>query len=221
MRHVRIAVAGGAAVAATIVAVAVGAPDAGGSARDDGRAGAGPGAAVTRIEFTEAAPSDADQSVTTNRTVEMYAEHRGDAVSRLRFVITFEGRLAEERVWSADRPESITSRNWASCTTGEEATPAPRPDSLEVILTGYFGPREIPRDAKRTASGAHRWETPTGMMLMTYTDLGGAYPHRIVEIKGPDGSVGSTISGTRTSDRSSFPDWRTGWRSCRPSTGAL
>lgn len=214
------ALAGCAAVAATIVAATVGAPDAGGNAADDGRAGAEAGAAVTRIEFTEAAPMDADQSVTTHRRVEMYAEHRGDAVSRLRFVITFEGRLTEERLWSADRPESITLRNRESCTTGDEATPAPKPDSLDVILTGYFGPREVPREAKKIAGGASRWETPTGMMLMTYTDLGGTYPHRIVEIKGPDGSIGSTISGTRTSEHPTFPDWKPGWQNCRPSTGA-
>ncbi|MEU7070996.1 hypothetical protein AB0B30_21385 [Streptomyces narbonensis] len=217
MRHVRMALAGCAAVAATIVAVTVGTPGAGGSAGDDGRAGA----AVTRIEFTEAAPLDTDQSVTTNRKVEMYAEHRGDAVSRLHFVITFEGRLAEERVWRADSPESITLRNWESCTAGKEATPTPRPDSLDVILTGYFGPREVPRDATRIAGGANRWETPTGMMLMTYTDLGGRYPHRIVEVKGPDGSLGSTISGTRMSEHPGFPEWRTGWQDCRPSAGAL
>lgn len=215
------ALAGCAAVAATIVAATVGAPDAGGSSGDDGRARAKAGAAVTRIEFTEAAPLDADQSVTAHRKVEMYAEHRGDAVSRLHFVITFEGRLAEERVWRADRPESITSRNWESCTTGEEATPTPKPDSLDVILTGYFGPREVPREAKRIAGGAHRWETPTGMMLMTYTDLGGPYPHRTVEIKGPDGSIGSTISGTRVSENPAFPGWKPGWQTCRPSAGAL
>ncbi|MDV5147766.1 hypothetical protein R1T08_27255 [Streptomyces sp. SBC-4] len=216
MKPVRMALAGCVAVAATIVAATAGAPDAGGSSGDDGRAGK----AVTRIEFTEAAPLDADQSVTTHRKVEMYAEHRGDAVSRLHFVITFDGRLAEERTWRADRPESITLRNWESCTAGEEATPDPKPDSLDVILRNYFGPREVPHDAKKTAGGASRWETPTGMMLMAYTDLGGPYPHRIVEIKGPDGSVGSTISGTRMSEHPTFPGPRAGWQTCRPVSGA-
>lgn len=210
------ALAGCVAVAATIVAATVGAPDAGGSSGDDGRAGK----AVTRIEFTEAAPLDADQSVTTHRKVEMYAEHQGDAVSRLHFVITVDGRLAEERVWRADRPESISLRTWESCTTGEEATPDPKPDSLDVILRNYFGPPEVPRDAKKAAGGASRWETPTGMMLMAYTDLGGPYPHRIVEIKEPDGSIGSTISGTRMSEHPAFPGWRAGWQTCRPATGA-
>ncbi|GEB56512.1 hypothetical protein [Streptomyces gardneri] len=216
MKRIGLALAGGAAVTVAVAAVTVGTADAGRSAGDDGRAGA----SVTRIEFTEAVPLETDPSVTTNRRVEMFAEHRGDAVSRLRFVITFEGRTAEERLWRADRPESITSRNWESCTTGDEPTPAPKPDGLDVILRGYFGPREIPRDAKKVAGGANRWETPMGMMRMTYTDLGGPYPHRIVEIKGPDGSIGSTISGTRTSEHPAFPDWRPDWRSCRPSAAA-
>ncbi|CUM39102.1 hypothetical protein BN2537_7169 [Streptomyces venezuelae] len=80
-------------------------------------------------------------------------------MSRLRFVITFEGRTAEERLWRADLPESITSRNGESCTTGDEPTPAPKPDGPDgpdVILRGYFGPREIPRDAKKVTGG------PTG-----------------------------------------------------------
>lgn len=216
MKHAWTALAGCVAVTATIVAVTVGASDVEGSAGDDRPTEA----SVARIEFTEAVPLDADQSVMSSRKVEMFAEHRGDAVSRLHFVITLDGRVAEERLWRADRPGSITARNWQSCTTAEEPTPAPRPDSLDVILRGYFGPRDVPRDAKKVAGGGSRWETPTGMMIMAYTDLGGPYPDRIVEIKGPDGSVGSTISGTRVSEHSALPEWRAGWPACRPSTGA-
>ncbi|MER5711822.1 hypothetical protein AB0B13_29885 [Streptomyces sp. NPDC042898] len=40
----------------------------------------------------------------SHRKVEMFAEHRGDAVSTLRFVVTIDGRVAEERLWRADRP---------------------------------------------------------------------------------------------------------------------
>jgi hypothetical protein len=211
------ALAGCAAVTATVVAVTVGAPHVGRSAGDEsGRTEA----SVARIEFTEAVARDTDQSVTEKRKVEMFAAHRGDAVTRLHFVITLDGRIAEERLWRADRPETITARNWASCTTMDEPTPAPKPDSLAVILRAYFGPPDVPRDAKKVAGGASRWETPTGMMRMTYTDLGGPYPDRIVEIKGPDGSIGSTISGTRVSEHSALPKWRAGWSTCSPSTGA-
>ncbi|MBT2441556.1 hypothetical protein J7E93_15820 [Streptomyces sp. ISL-36] len=90
-----------------------------------------------------------------------------------------------------------------------------------MILRGYFGPPDVPRDARKVAGGRSRWETPTGMMLMTYTDLGGPYPDRVVEIRGPDGSIGSTISDTRISDHSALPEWREGWQRCRPAAGAV
>ncbi|MFB7592744.1 hypothetical protein [Streptomyces sp. NPDC056169] len=38
--------------------------------------------AVSRIQFTETAPSNADQSVMSHRKVETFAEHRGDADRR-------------------------------------------------------------------------------------------------------------------------------------------
>ncbi|MEU2242798.1 hypothetical protein ABZ572_25690 [Streptomyces sp. NPDC018338] len=222
-RHAKV-LAGCVAVTAAVVAVVLGLPDAerkAGAAAGDDVGGTRAGASVARIQFTEAAPLDADQSVMSHRKVEMFAEHRGDEVSTLRFVVTIDGRVAEERLWRADRPGSITARNWDSCTTADEPTPAPEPDSLDVILRGYFGPREVPRDAEKDAGGASRWETPTGMMLMAYTDLGGPYPDRVVEIKGPDGSIGSTISGTRISDHPSLPEWRAGWQECRPAPGAV
>ncbi|MGW7429318.1 hypothetical protein ACWGIN_07185 [Streptomyces sp. NPDC054861] len=216
MKRVWMALAGCAAVSAIVVAVTFGTSDAGRKAGEEAPATA----SVARIEFTEAVPLQTDPSVTADRKVEMYAEHRGDAVDTLHFVVTIDGRLAEERLWRADRPGSITARNWGTCTTVDEPTPAPEPDSLDVILRRYFGPPDVPRDAKKVAGGASRWETPTGMMLMTYTDLGGPYPDRVVEIRGPDGSIGSTISATRLSDHPALPTWRAGWRTCRPSAGA-
>ncbi|MFJ6101001.1 hypothetical protein ACIQHY_08350 [Streptomyces sp. NPDC092359] len=178
-----------------------------------------PGTTVTRIAFTEELPREDDPSVTAHKKVEVFAEHRADSVSRLRFVIASEERRAEERLWDSGRPGTITVRDWQSCTSTEEPTPAPHPDSLDVVLGQYFGPRGIPPEAKKVPGGGSRWETPTGMMVLAYTDLGGPYPHRIVQVKGPDGSVGSTIGDTRADAHPSFPGWRTGWPDCRPDSG--
>jgi hypothetical protein len=51
-------------------------------------------------------------------------------VTGLHFVITLDGRIAEERLWRADRPASLTIRDWATCTTMDEPTPAPKPESI-------------------------------------------------------------------------------------------
>ncbi|MGW1008733.1 hypothetical protein ACWD4X_01610 [Streptomyces termitum] len=218
MRRLWAALTGGAAVAATIVAATLGASE---PAKDAGGAGSDrSGTSVARVEFVETAPLDTDPSLTGKRKVELFAEHRGDAVHRLRFLVTLDGRVAEERLWRADRPDTMAVRDWGSCTSVEEAVPDPRPDSLRKILDEYFGPADIPAGASRLPDGTRRWETPTGMMRVSYTDLGGAYPHRIVEIKGPDGSVGSTISDTRLGEHPSLPAWRADWPSCRPSAPA-
>ncbi|WP_211231211.1 hypothetical protein [Streptomyces purpureus] len=86
------------------MAVTVGA-DAAGSAADAG----GAKASVSRTEFTEAAPSGALPAVTGDRKAEMFAEHPDDAVSALRFVITVDGRVAEERLWRCLKARGLAS----------------------------------------------------------------------------------------------------------------
>lgn len=177
-------------------------------------------ATISRVQFNETTLVDTEESGLANRHVDIFAEHRADAVSKVRFVTTTEGRVVEERLWDSDRPESITVRNWYTCQTTDETTPTPRPDSLNLIATQYFGPRSVPDNAEKSAQGVASWETPAGMMTTKYTDNGGAYPDRVVEIKGPSGQVGSTIRDTSIRDASAFPGWRKGWETCRPMDGS-
>ncbi|MFD8975153.1 hypothetical protein [Streptomyces sp. NPDC059593] len=136
------ALAGCAAVTAAVVAVVLGLPDTernAGAAAGADAADTRAGASVAHIQFTEAAPLDADQSVMSHRKVEMFAEHRGDEVSTLRFVVTIDGRVAEERLWRADRPGSIAVSAVrtricfpaGSATTGS-ASPRPRPETVRA-----------------------------------------------------------------------------------------
>jgi hypothetical protein len=212
MKRTWAALVGAVAVTGAVIAVIDAADPDGG--RDNRTA-----ATVTHIGFSEAAPLDPDQSVTNSRQVNIFAAHRADAVSTLRFVITANGKVTEERLWHADRPDVITVRNWDVCETVEETTPPPRPDSLKVIVNELFGPPSVPVGAKKSAGGATTWETAAGLMRTKYTDNGGPYPDRVVEIKGPDGSSGSTIQNTKISGAAALPDWRDGWQECRPAAG--
>ncbi|MFF6789369.1 hypothetical protein ACFY9C_09855 [Streptomyces filamentosus] len=213
------ALMGSAAVAATIVAATLGASETT-EGKGDSESGRPDAASISLIEFMETVPLGSDPSSAVNRKVQLFAEHRGDVVNRLRFLVTFDGQVAEERLWQADRSEFMAVRNWESCMSTDEPVPAPRPDSLKVILDEYFGPAAVPPEAKKLTDGTSRWETSTGMMRMAYTDLGGPYPDRIVEIKGPDGSVGSTINGTRLEKYPALPSWRADWPSCLPVASA-
>ncbi|BBC35931.1 hypothetical protein SGFS_072250 [Streptomyces graminofaciens] len=207
-------------LAALAVAVAVTGGAIAFAAPDDGPDGDRTGAAFTHIQFDETTLVDTEESGSADRHVDIFAEHRSDAVSRARFVTTSEGRVLEERLWDSDHPESMTVRNWDTCQAVDEATPDPRPDSLDLIVTQYFGPRAVPDDAEKLAHGVARWEIPAGMMTTEYTDKGGTYPDRVVEIKGPNGEVGSTIRDTSVRDTSALPGWRKGWESCRPVDGS-
>ncbi|MGW2561086.1 hypothetical protein ACWCXB_17915 [Streptomyces sp. NPDC001514] len=210
------ALAGAAATTAAVVVITnPGAPD----APDAGRR-TGTESTVTLIGFKEVARLDPTGSMTATRQVDIYAEHRADAVSTLRFVITTEGRVTEERLWEAEHPDSITVRNWDSCSTTSEPTPAPRPDSLEVIVTELFGPDSVPPGAKKAPGGATSWVSTAGLVTTKYTDNGGPYPDRVVEIKGPDGSIGSVIDHSRISHAAALPEWRDGWQTCRPTAGS-
>ncbi|MET8977680.1 hypothetical protein ABZX85_18885 [Streptomyces sp. NPDC004539] len=171
---------------------------------------------VTLIEFSETTLLDEPEP--TTRQVDIFAEHRADAVRALRFVITVDGVVAEERLWVTSHPEKIAVRDWAHCRASEEPTPPPIPDSLDVITSELFGPSTVPPTAEKQSAGGATWETTTGLMTVAYTDNGGSYPDRTIEIKGPGGEIGTTIRNTGMSDSAAFPEWRAEWRTCRPTT---
>ncbi|MBD0710047.1 hypothetical protein BU197_17165 [Streptomyces sp. CBMA291] len=177
---------------------------------------ASPAAAVTRIAFDEAAMMDPARPGTTHRRIEMYAEHRGEAVTSLRFLITTTGKLTEERLWEAARPETITVRDWTSCRTADERVPDPRPDRLDVITTELFGPAAVPGEAKAGPGGTRQWTTSAGLITSTFTDGGGPYPDRTVRIAGPDGQVGSVIDHTLVGPATALPGWHQDWKNCAP-----
>lgn len=171
---------------------------------------------VTRIAFSERSHAPAGSSATPPLRIAMYAHHTGDAIGELRFHITAAGRLVEERRWVAGDSGSITVRNWISCRASQEKTPPPTPNDLKVVVRELFGPPTVPEVAEKSSDGTKRWEVSSGMITTNYTDLGGAFPDRRIEIKGPDGVVGSTISDTEVASAGELPGWRPGWRNCTP-----
>lgn len=173
-------------------------------------------AEVTRIAFSEQAQAPSGSPSAPSVRIAMYAHHTGDAVGELRFRITSAGKLVEERRWVADSPDAITVRNWLSCATSQEGTPPPRPDSLKVVVRELFGPPSVPENARDSTDGAKRWTTSAGMITTDYTDLGGQFPDRKIEIKGPDGNVGSTIGDTEIAPADALPGWHPGWEKCTP-----
>ncbi|MGW1207998.1 hypothetical protein [Streptomyces cyaneofuscatus] len=173
-------------------------------------------AEVTRISFSEQSPAPTGSPAAPSLRIAMYARHAGDAVGELRFRITGAGKLLEERRWVAEHPETITVRNWLSCGTSQEGTPPPRPDSLKVVVGELFGPPSVPGNARASSDGTKRWATSAGMITTTYTDLGGEFPDRRIEIKGPDGSVGSRIADTEIAPADALPGWQPGWEKCTP-----
>ncbi|WP_411081863.1 hypothetical protein [Streptomyces sp. cmx-18-6] len=173
-------------------------------------------AEVTRIAFTEQAHAPKGSPADPPVRIAMYARHAGDVVDELHFRITSAGKLVEERRWVAGSPDAIAVRNWVSCGTSQEETPPPRPDSLKVVVRELFGPPTVPEEAREAANGTKRWETSAGMITTDYTDLGGAFPDRRIQIKGPDGTVGSTIGDTEVAPADALPGWRPGWEKCAP-----
>ncbi|MEU3605305.1 hypothetical protein AB0E83_07565 [Streptomyces sp. NPDC035033] len=203
-----------AAVAAGVAAGTDLGTDAGTAPADRGAVGAAP--SFTRIAFDEAVLIGPAGDGTAARHVEMHVEHLDGAVRTLRVVTTSAGKVTEERLWEAGRPETITVRDWRSCRAVTEETPQPRPSRVDVITDELFGPVAVPPAARREPDGTRRWSTTAGLVTTAYADAGGRYPDRRVTIKGPDGQIGSVITGTRLDRAGALPAWRPGWQDCRP-----
>ncbi|MFI9625314.1 hypothetical protein [Streptomyces sp. NPDC052042] len=181
--------------------------------------GGGDAPGVTRIAFSESATFSAtglSEEDPAPRDIVVFAAHKGDKVSRLRFLTSSADQPLEERYWTADSPESVKIRDWTSCKEISDAMPPPTPSTPESVTEQFFGPSRIPGDARRNGDGEYTWSTTESLVTTEYTDHGGDFPDRTVKIIGPTGELAGTIQNGKVGDVREFPGWRDDWKTCAP-----
>ncbi|UGY93123.1 hypothetical protein [Streptomyces gobiensis] len=182
----------------------------------DGRQRDQPPGEVALISFTETVQADAapEQDRRIDRKVSIHVSHRDGRIAAMRFITRSNGGISEERRWEATDPRTVTIRTWDDCRQLDDEMPPPAPETLEIVLAELFGPRAIPADARTTGEGKSHWKVEQGLVTSEFTDGGGTYPDRKVTIRGPEGDVGSIITGGSVEAATELPGWAPGWESC-------
>lgn len=168
---------------------------------------------VTVIGFTETSNEPGGHRL--EQDVRIHIAHDEQHVKSMRFATRIEGAVVEERLWDAAEPETITIRTWQDCRQTAGEMPAPRPETLDVVLQEYFGPRTVPATHTTSGDGSVTWQVRMdAVATKTFTDDGTEYPaSRTVRI-GSGSAFGTTITRGFIDNAEVMPAWAPGWDSC-------
>src|SRR5688572_25460704 len=115
-----------------------------------------PGGEFTLLSFIETSQEPGDTPI--ERIVKIHIAHDKGRLKRMRFSSHIEGVLIDERLWDAAKPGAIKIRTWLDCEQADGEMPTPLPESLEMVLEEYFGPRTAPAAHTTSTDGSATWE---------------------------------------------------------------
>ncbi|MEV1146074.1 hypothetical protein [Micromonospora sp. NPDC049799] len=172
-----------------------------------------PAGEVTVVGFTETSHEPGGAAYETR--VSVHLAHHDGILDAMRFETRTGGSLVEERLWRSDRPDTVAVRSWPECRQSNEPMPPPRPETVEQVLTEYFGPR-TPAGTPATDGRTSWTDRPDGGIVRTFTDDGSGYPGGRTVTIGADGDAGTTIGAATVAPATELSGWTPGWDVCVP-----